>query len=214
MFTYLGHRITEVFLFENASVALKRNSQPEYEGFRMMEMLYSCAQSIQRFFDAFLSMPPANYYNLPLVYWAQAGIALMALARINFLDHEAWITAEMTKTVEGTAVLDRVIENMSRAKKEANLPDNGFFDLLKKRMEMIRTWFASQNSTARSHTSVPGTTESVTHLEAQAADISLSLIDFNAPGFWDDISSPFLGTTEYSMWRDMYGGSFENGATI
>lgn len=208
VYTVVAHRTSEVFLLEHAAVALKKTRQPEYEGFKMMEILYSCAQSIRSFFDAFLSMPPSNYYNVPIIYWAQAGIVLMALARITFLDHESWNKAQLSKTADGVSILDGVIDGMTRAKKEANLPENAFFDMLKKRMEMVRAWFASQSSVMNHHSSVPRTAESIINLEAQAADVNFSMIDFSAPEFWNDTSGPLFGSIDDSIWRNMFDGDF------
>jgi len=83
--------------------------------FQRLEILYPCLESVGNFFEKFLEMPPASYWNVSLIYFSHLAYALKILQRLSILEDPTWDLSYVAGKVNFARILDEVGSRMREA---------------------------------------------------------------------------------------------------
>jgi hypothetical protein len=80
--------------------------------FNRLHILSSCLESVGNFFSNFLEIPPASYWNVPLIHFTQLGYALNMLQRLSLFEDPVWDLHYAEEKVSFLKVVDQVCVHM------------------------------------------------------------------------------------------------------
>src|SRR5580700_7033839 len=89
--------------------------------FHRLESLYSCLQAAKSWFDIFLAFPPARYIGLSTLTFTQLAHCVVVICRLSTFDTPDWDRSLVRETVNLSAVLDQLGENLAQVKIVAGL---------------------------------------------------------------------------------------------
>jgi hypothetical protein len=83
--------------------------------FQRLELLYACLESVGNFFESFLEIPPASYWNFSIVHFAQLGYALAMLQRLSIFEDPTWDLHYVAEKVNLLRIVDHLCNRMEEA---------------------------------------------------------------------------------------------------
>ena len=83
--------------------------------FQRLEILYACLESVGKFFDNFLDIPPVYHWNSSLVHSSHLAHALSILQRLSTFKDPTWDLRYVTEKVNFSRIVDQVCNRMREA---------------------------------------------------------------------------------------------------
>jgi hypothetical protein len=83
--------------------------------FQRLEILYACLESVGNFFDNFLEMPPASYWNFSLVHFSQLSYALSMLQRLSIFEDPTWDLHYVAEKMNFLCIVNQICNRMEEA---------------------------------------------------------------------------------------------------
>jgi hypothetical protein len=83
--------------------------------FQRLEILYACLESVGIFFENFLEIPPASYWNFSLVHFSQLAYGLNMLQRLSIFEDPTWDLHYVAEKVNFIRTVDQICNRMGEA---------------------------------------------------------------------------------------------------
>jgi hypothetical protein len=161
--------------------------------FQRLEILYACLESVGNFFESFLEISPASYWNFSIVHFCQIGYAISMLQRLSLFADPTWDLHYVVEKVNLLRIVDQICIRMDDAVKYggAELPNASesisSFQRTAAKLRKLRVMFEAQIASAQSAPDQLGNLD--------AGDITNSE---NMVGFWEQ------------DWFNIMGGNWED----
>jgi hypothetical protein len=115
----MHYHAAEIALYEiGLSKSPQLASSDSSRDFKRLELLYACLQATNCFFEIFFSIPAHNYFSFSVPTWSHLTSALISLQLLSTFDHPDWSLVYVRETLDFLGVLDRLIEQLSKAQSE------------------------------------------------------------------------------------------------
>lgn len=138
------------YLYEHALYEPIQETHFGQPGFRRMEYLFECLQTIKSFHEVLFMIPSGQYYHMPFIYWAQVTHALITVSKLCFLDAADWNVAYAREESKFSELLGQVSSRLEEARahqnSEADPVDNAqdVFIGLARRMRTMKSKYDSK----------------------------------------------------------------------
>jgi hypothetical protein len=161
--------------------------------FQRLEILYACLESVGNFFECFLEITPASYWNFSIVHFAQLGYALSMLQRLSIFEDPTWDLHYVTEKVDLLRIVDRLCSRMGEvarwgAAESSNASESiSIFERTAAKLRKLRVMFETQMATAQSVPDQMGNLDTGDMMNSE-----------NMVGFWEQ------------DWFNIMGGNWED----
>jgi hypothetical protein len=124
--------------------------------FQRLEILYACLESVGNFFESFLEIPPASYWNFSIVHFAQLGYALSMLQRLSIFEDPTWDLHYVAEKVNLLRVVDQLCNRMGEAVRYGGTESSdasesiSSFERTATKLRKLRAMFEAQMASAQS----------------------------------------------------------------
>ncbi|GKT52447.1 uncharacterized protein ColSpa_12628 [Colletotrichum spaethianum] len=110
-----------------------------------LDILYGCLHAVKAWFDHFFTLPPASYFSIAFLTFAQLSYCTVALYRLSVLEDPVWDRASVRSTIDLIATLDEIGNRFMRVCGEADLNQdveegNAFSKAVKTIKGLKSTW--------------------------------------------------------------------------
>ncbi|TDZ38782.1 Transcriptional regulator WAR1 [Colletotrichum spinosum] len=110
-----------------------------------LDILYACLHAVKSWFEHFFTLPPAAYYAIPFLVFAQLSHCTIALYRLSILDDPVWDRQSVRSTIDLIATMEEVANRFTRVIIEAGLSidieeGNAFAKAVKTMRGLKSTW--------------------------------------------------------------------------
>ncbi|GJC78761.1 hypothetical protein ColLi_01599 [Colletotrichum liriopes] len=86
-----------------------------------LDILYACLHAVKAWFDHFFTLPPAAYFTMAFLSFAQLSQCTIALYRLSMLEDPIWDRASVRSTIDLIATLDEIGDRFMRVCDDAGL---------------------------------------------------------------------------------------------
>ncbi|WQF80723.1 Putative zn(2)Cys(6) fungal-type DNA-binding domain-containing protein [Colletotrichum destructivum] len=119
-----------------------------------LDIFYACLHAVKAWFDHFFTLPPAAYFSIPFLCFAQLSHCTVALYRLSVLEDPVWDRASVRSTIDLIATLDEVGDRFGRVCAEVGLDvdvedGNAFTKAVKTIKGLRSTWEAAMAPLAK-----------------------------------------------------------------
>ena len=76
--------------------------------FHRLEILYACLESVRNFFESSLAIPPASFWHLSVVHFAQLAYAIGMIQRLSTFEDPMWDLHYVAEKVNLLRIVDRI----------------------------------------------------------------------------------------------------------
>jgi hypothetical protein len=83
--------------------------------FHRLEILYACLESVGNFFENFLAIPSASYWNFSVVQFSHLGYAIAMLQRLSIFEDPTWNLHYVAEKVNFLDIVDKIRIRMEQA---------------------------------------------------------------------------------------------------
>ena len=131
------------------------NTDPGGTELLRIESLYRVLEAIRKWFQIYLSFPPAHYVCFPLWISTQLAHGVVLLYRLSTFDHPGWDLSLVRDTCNLSVVINDVIINMTQVKSAAGLEYDDepsrikLFDISIRKLTRINAWWQSKDNSQR-----------------------------------------------------------------
>ncbi|KAL2428740.1 hypothetical protein ABEF95_006154 [Exophiala dermatitidis] len=111
----------EMYLYETA---LGDNVDPaRYGNFPVtrLNLLFACLNSTKSCLEAFFSLQPLVYFDMPFLFWALVGHAIVVTSKLNLFVGDGWDQGYVRSVLDFPTTVDTIAANMDAAKAAAEL---------------------------------------------------------------------------------------------
>ncbi|EHY57189.1 Transcription factor opdL [Exophiala dermatitidis] len=111
----------EIYLYE---IALGDNVDPaRYGNFPMtrLNLLFACLNSTKSCMETFFSLPTLVYFDMPFLFWALVGHAIVVTSKLNLFVGDGWDQVYVRSVLDFPTTVDTIAANMDAAKAAAEL---------------------------------------------------------------------------------------------
>ena len=118
--------------------------------FRRLEILYPCLESVMSYFETFLKISPASYWNVSLIHFSHLAYALKVLQRLSILEHPTWDLTYVVEKIDFGRLLEELSNRMREAMRYggpvpvATSESMNIFANTSSKLEKLKTLFETQ----------------------------------------------------------------------
>lgn len=129
-------------------------STSDFQGVESLriESLYTALEATKKWFDIYITFPPAHHVRFTIAITTQLAHAIIILYRLETFNHPGWDRELMRQVCNLTDVLDAVTDNMQKLQSAAGLDYDDdpshtrIWELNVRKMTFIKGWWHAKES--------------------------------------------------------------------
>lgn len=120
-------------------------SKEDSPGFRRLECLYSCLDTVKSALENFFTIPIGDYAGISFPLFAQLARYIVVLYKLSTLNDPTWDTSLVRSTLDILQVMDQLISNIQHARIVAGEKSaEGLLDKSARIFTAVRSWCAAK----------------------------------------------------------------------
>ena len=122
----------------------------ETTSMEQIESMWKNLHAVKSWFDAFYTIPPAEYVGFPFFVWFQLVRCVVIAKHLSTFEDPAWDAQTARETVDVLAMMDWLAEKAEQASREAGeQSDDHVFSHVSRMMRQSQKWVAMKRSAAQ-----------------------------------------------------------------
>ena len=175
----------EASLYE---IGMHKQQQQAIDGlqFNQVDSLYPCLQATKSLWDAFFTIPTAEFLNLSIMTVSNIISSLILLQLLCTFEHPEWNLSHVEEVMSFNKLVDRLIDSFNAVQQEAGFEDVDMFGRMAKKLCYLRDYTEAKSTDPyKAHVPEPGSNQAPQRFNAG------DFTDFLDDAWLKDIFAPW-----------------------